>query len=151
MVDNGVVFTDAHSTPLCAPSRYILLSGNYQHRGLLYGGTWRTNYQSGQFLDGQQSIAQVLRSNNYHTGMAGKWHLGGEVPVKEWYDPGNDFYVYDDFILSLEHLDWSKPLQKGSPIDVGFESSYMTISGIQVGMIITKQNHYHRYLFLFSI
>ncbi len=30
---SGVTFTDAHSTPLCAPSRYMLLSGNYQHRG----------------------------------------------------------------------------------------------------------------------
>lgn len=28
----GVKFTDAHSSSLCAPSRYMLLSGNYQHR-----------------------------------------------------------------------------------------------------------------------
>ena len=28
----GVTFTDAHSTPLCSPSRYMLLSGNYQVR-----------------------------------------------------------------------------------------------------------------------
>ena len=25
----GVLFQDAHSSPLCAPSRYMLLSGNY--------------------------------------------------------------------------------------------------------------------------
>lgn len=75
IIDNGVVFNDAHSTPLCAPSRYVVLSGNYQHRGQLYGGTWRANYRQGQFLDKQQSIAQVLRSNDYNTGMAGKWHL----------------------------------------------------------------------------
>ena len=81
IIDNGLVFTDAHSTPLCAPSRYVLLSGNYQHRGLMYGGTWRANYIAGNFLDGQQSIAEVLRSNDYNTGMAGKWHLGGRFTI----------------------------------------------------------------------
>lgn len=30
--EKGVTFMDAHSTPLCAPSRYMLLSGNYSHR-----------------------------------------------------------------------------------------------------------------------
>ena len=38
-LDHGTTFTDAHSTPLCAPSRYVLLSGNYQHRGTKFGGS----------------------------------------------------------------------------------------------------------------
>ena len=79
LVDTGTVFTDVHSTPLCSPSRYVALSGNYQHRGYMYGGTWKVNYQSGQFRDGQQSIAEVLRSNSYHTAMMGKWHMGGKL------------------------------------------------------------------------
>ncbi len=42
----GVTFYDAHSTPLCAPSRYMLLSGNYAHRGKLEMGIWgnQTNF-----------------------------------------------------------------------------------------------------------
>jgi len=40
LANMGVTFKDAHSTPLCAPSRYMLLSGNYPHRGHLLGGTW---------------------------------------------------------------------------------------------------------------
>lgn len=80
LVKEGIVFTDAHSTPLCATSRYVLLSGNYQHRGFLSRGTWKANYESGQFVDGQKSIADVLRQyGNYHTAMLGKWHLGGKV------------------------------------------------------------------------
>ena len=51
--------------------------------------------------------------------------------MKEWFSPVND-YIGDDYMLSLDHLDWTRPLQKGSPIDLGFESSYMTIAGIQV-------------------
>ena len=33
LTEMGVSFYNAHSTPLCAPSRYMLLSGNYPHRG----------------------------------------------------------------------------------------------------------------------
>lgn len=74
----GTTFLDAHSTPICAPSRYVLLSGNYQHRGVRNDGVWNANYKSNQFRDGQQSIAEVLRDAGYHTGVFGKWHLGGE-------------------------------------------------------------------------
>jgi arylsulfatase A len=79
IIENGVVFTDAHSTPLCSPSRYVMLSGNYQHKGFLYPGTWKVNYKSGQFLEGQQSIAEILRQNGFYTTVIGKWHLGGMI------------------------------------------------------------------------
>jgi hypothetical protein len=81
LLASGTTFTDAHSTPLCATSRYVLLSGNYQHRGTkAIGGVWALNHEWGsQFRDGQQSIAQVFRDNGYHTSMYGKWHIGGKV------------------------------------------------------------------------
>ncbi len=80
LVANGITFTDAHSTPLCAPSRYVLLSGNYAHRGTQATGTWSPNHTSGnQFRPGQQSIANVFRDNGYNTAMYGKWHLGGKI------------------------------------------------------------------------
>ena len=82
LVNKAAVFTDAHSTPLCATSRYMLLSGNYQHRGFLTKGTWFANYKSGQFLKGQKSIADILRDGRgYHTAMMGKWHLGGNYEI----------------------------------------------------------------------
>lgn len=79
LVANGITFTDVHSTPLCAPSRYLLLSGNYPHRGVKDEGTWFINHKGNQFTASQQSIAQVLKANGYNTGMFGKWHIGGEV------------------------------------------------------------------------
>ena len=36
---NGMSFRDAHTTPLCAPSRYIILSGRLQFRGRFRSGT----------------------------------------------------------------------------------------------------------------
>jgi arylsulfatase A len=81
LVADGVTFTDAHSTPVCAPSRYMLLSGNYQHRGEFFSGTWSLNHSGNQFRHGQKSIAQIFRDNGYRTSMYGKWHLGGEVTL----------------------------------------------------------------------
>ncbi len=83
LVDNGLVFTDAHSTPVCAPSRYVLLSGNYQHRGTNFKGTWTLDYsEAGQFRKHQKSLANVFRDNGYNTAMYGKWHLGGKFRKK---------------------------------------------------------------------
>jgi arylsulfatase A-like enzyme len=92
LVEKGTIFTDAHSTPLCATSRYLLLSGNYQYRGYDFRGKWGLDYESGQFQRGQKSIADVLREGgNYHTFMAGKWHLGGNT----------HFLSYLSFVFSL--------------------------------------------------
>jgi len=77
----AVTFRDAHSTPLCAPSRYMLLSGNYAHRGMNVDGSWNFYEKTNQFRSDQKSIAEVLRDRGgYHTAMLGKWHLGAKAP-----------------------------------------------------------------------
>jgi len=121
----GVTFMDAHSTPLCAPSRYMLLSGNYAHRGLNPFGTWSFNADDrNQFLDGQRSIAEVLKEEaGYSTAMFGKWHMGAGLPRS-----GSNINV--THLLTEPRHDWSQPLIDG-PQDIGFDTSFMTISGIQ--------------------
>lgn len=79
LIEKGITFKNAHSTPLCAPSRYTLLSGNYPHRGSKYSGTWSiyNKNSKNQFLPRQHSIASILRSKaGYKTFMTGKYHLG---------------------------------------------------------------------------
>ena len=122
----GVTFMDAHSTPLCAPSRYMLLSGNYAHRGYVPKGTWSWNDRnSNQFLSGQKSIAEILRDQaDYSTAMFGKWHMGAGVPRNE----GVDFNK--THILTDDRHDWSQKIIDG-PSDVGFETSLITTAGIQ--------------------
>ena len=120
----GVSFRDAHSTPLCAPSRYMLLSGNYAHRGVNIGGSWNFKGNGNQFLDSQKSIAEVLRDHGgYHTSMVGKYHLGGKIPPHG---------LQGDFRHALTHPehDWSLPLIEGAQ-DIGFDRSYITPGGIQ--------------------
>jgi len=129
-VQSGTILNDAHSTPLCAPSRYVFLFGNYQHRGERYQGTWNLNYKMNQFRDGQQSIANVLKSNGYETGMFGKWHLGGRIPLKDGFVPKKKIYPPKMMLLRLEGHDWSKPFEEG-PWDIGFKESYITPAGVQ--------------------
>lgn len=123
--EKGVTFMDAHSTPLCAPSRYMLLSGNYAHRGVLPKGSWTLNERGkNQFMPGQTSIAQVLRDEaGYSTAMFGKWHLGGGMhrSVKE---------INTTHYLTAPTHDWTQGLIDG-PNDIGFDTSVMTVGGIQ--------------------
>jgi len=130
LVAKGVTFTDAHSTPLCAPSRYLLLSGNYPHRGRDPSGTWFINYKGNQFKRSQKSIANVLRDNGYNTGMFGKWHLGGKVPTKRGFNAPNHGSTKQKTMLTNENHDWSKRMKRG-PKNMGFNKSYFTLSGIQ--------------------
>ena len=121
----GVTFMDAHSTPLCAPSRYMLLSGNYAHRGESTKGSWNFAQGRNQFSLNQKSIAEVLRDGGgYNTAMFGKWHLGAGIPRND------DLAINSTHLLTEPRHDWSRPLIDG-PQEIGFDTSYITTGGIQ--------------------
>ena len=77
MAKEGMQFTDAHTTSsVCTPSRYGLLTGRYN---------WRTRLQTRVFFNpkdkplikkGESTVASLLKTQGYNTGMVGKWHLG---------------------------------------------------------------------------
>jgi arylsulfatase A-like enzyme len=120
----GVTFFNAHSSPLCAPSRYMLLSGNYQHRGNKVPSTWNFSDGLNQFRANQKSIAHALKEGGgYHSAMLGKWHIGLKLP-----QGGGRFNRTN--ILSAAGLNWTLPVRQG-PNDVGFDYSYFTSGGIQ--------------------
>ena len=87
LIENGVLFKHAHATPLCAPSRYAFLSGNYQIRGVgaknkkKTGVIWGLGDDKSQFKPGQKSIANAFADAGYNTAMVGKWHVGGKILV----------------------------------------------------------------------
>ena len=113
LAKNGMIFTDHYSgSPVCAPSRSVFITG--QHTGHTpirgndewgeRGDTW--NYQAmfdNPFLEGQRpipdstiTIAEVLKSAGYATGMVGKWGLGAPttegLPNRQGFD---FFYGYN--------------------------------------------------------
>ncbi len=88
----GVRFTSFYSNgPECSPTRTALLTGRYQHRvgglecaiGTGNVGRYDDAIRLRQTHDlglpaSETSIAKMLRSAGYATGVCGKWHLGYE-------------------------------------------------------------------------
>jgi arylsulfatase len=74
---NGLRFTEFYCNGRCWPTRATLLSGRY----------------SDSLGDKQVSIAEVLKTAGYQTGMVGKWHLSENPkqngPIQRGFD---DFY-----------------------------------------------------------
>jgi len=101
MAREGIRFTDVYTgASVCAPSRSVLMTGQHLGHTRVRGNAATT----GGVLDQNQArrvplepeditIAQVLKSRGYITGMTGKWGLGepgttGEPNVKgfdEWF------------------------------------------------------------------
>jgi len=79
LIKEGICLTQHYSaSPVCAPARASLLTGRYPHRTgaidtLQMNGLDRLSLK-------EITIADVLQSNGYFTGLIGKWHLGAIDP-----------------------------------------------------------------------
>jgi arylsulfatase A len=93
LAGEGVRFENAHSTPLCTPSRVRLLTGRYSFR----------NYKAfGHLGRDEPTIAKLLKQQGYRTAVAGKWQLAGNpldgVPGSTPREAG-----FDEWILWHPH------------------------------------------------
>ncbi|MBL8386412.1 MAG: sulfatase-like hydrolase/transferase [Burkholderiales bacterium] len=89
LVARGVRLTNFHTSPLCATTRAMLMTGCDHHEvGMGTMVEIRTAEQTGQpgyegwLTDRAATIAERLRDAGYRTMMAGKWHLGVEAPFR---------------------------------------------------------------------
>jgi arylsulfatase A len=82
---DGILFTDAHApSPLCTPTRYGLLTGEYYWRiGPTRGRQWNMHRQCLIAKD-QLTVASLLRTAGYATACIGKWHLGFGEETPDW-------------------------------------------------------------------
>ena len=79
----GTLFTHYRTSPLCAPSRAMLLTGLDNHlTGIATIPEVLTKSQAGHkgysmhLEPGVETLAQILGRDGYQTFMTGKWHLG---------------------------------------------------------------------------
>ncbi|NIW23272.1 MAG: sulfatase-like hydrolase/transferase [Gammaproteobacteria bacterium] len=82
LADEGILFTQFHTAPVCAVTRAMLLSGNNNHvagMGDQYGfhdvRKDLPGYE-GHLSERIAPLPQLLSDAGYHTYSAGKWHLG---------------------------------------------------------------------------
>ena len=84
LASEGVLFTQFHTAPLCAPTRAMLLSGNNNHVagvGRMHAAGPMQVHVPGYETHLSNRIAplpRLLKEAGYHTYTAGKWHLGDE-------------------------------------------------------------------------
>lgn len=70
----GVRFTDFHVSPTCSPTRSALMTGRHEFKN----GITHTILERERLTLNATTVAQVLKSAGYTTGIFGKWHLGDE-------------------------------------------------------------------------
>lgn len=80
MYSQGVRFSDFHVSPTCSPTRCAMMTGRHE----FHSGVDHTIYERERMSLKATTIAQVLKSAGYTTGIFGKWHLGDE----DAYQPG---------------------------------------------------------------
>jgi arylsulfatase len=70
----SLAFTQFHVSPTCSPCRSSLLSGRHEFKN----GVTHTILERERMSLKTFTLAQMLKSTGYTTGIFGKWHLGDE-------------------------------------------------------------------------
>ncbi len=96
LAQEGFMFTNMHASPVCTPSRAMLITGTDSHLAGVANlpEMLPDEYQTkpgygGELNDRVQTIATRLKEVNYNTYATGKWHLGHNehtLPTKRGFD-----------------------------------------------------------------
>ncbi|UJH68914.1 arylsulfatase [Allomuricauda sp. SCSIO 65647] len=78
LAKESVRFNNFYVSPVCAPTRASLMTGRYSLRTGI-----RDTYNGGAIMaPSEVTIAEMLKTANYTTGIFGKWHLGDNYPSR---------------------------------------------------------------------
>ncbi len=103
------------SAPVCSASRYSLLTGRYAIRAGINGALMPES-TNGLGAD-ETTIADILKSAGYRTGMVGKWHLGnrpGFFPTEHGFDSYFGLLYSNDMVRPWVQTDVPLRLYRGT-------------------------------------
>lgn len=132
LAKQGTMFTNYHTSPSCAPSRAMLLTGYDSHlTGVpnlpLFLPPEQVNEPGyeGILNDKVKTVATHLKENGYNTYITGKWHMGHTektLPTKRGFDrsfildsSGADNYEHKAYLPTQSKPAW---YQDGKTIDL---------------------------------
>jgi arylsulfatase A-like enzyme len=108
LAKNGMLFTQYYAAPVCAPSRYSLMTGKHSGHAYIRGNDEWTErgpvwdfqaMEANPFLEGQRPIpdstitlAKLAKKNGYATALVGKWGLGGYADAGNPNNQGFDYF-----------------------------------------------------------
>ena len=107
---DGMRFSQFYAnSSVCSPSRAALMTGRYPDR-VGVPGVIRTHAENnwGYFAQDAVTLPQILKRQEYHTALIGKWHLGLEPenhPCRRGFDHFHGFLgdMMDDYYTHLRH------------------------------------------------
>jgi arylsulfatase len=124
LAQNGIRYRQFYNTSRCCPTRASLLTGLYNHQagiGKMTTAEGQPGYE-GHITKNAVTLAEVLKTAGYQTGMTGKWHVSNTLAQK---NPEEQ----------LAWLNHQKEFGNFSPIDQyptnrGFDKFFGTIWGV---------------------
>lgn len=139
---SGVMFSNFHTTPTCAPSRAMLMTGVPSHRaGVATLDHLRPPEQAdhpsyrGELASDVPTLAEHLRAAGYASFVTGKWHLGHSpesLPVARGFDrsfildaSGADNWEQRSYLPQYDQADWFEDGQRGTLPDDFYSSEFL--------------------------
>jgi len=146
LAGKGMRFTDFHSNgPMCAPTRASLMTGRYPQRCIWVNdaelspvfreqrkNNMKQRWAWGIAID-ELTIADLLKTAGYRTGLFGKWHLGYDSkfhPMNQGFDEFRGYTAgavnYHTHVSTsgLKKLDWWK--NKNIENEKGYTTDLLT-------------------------
>lgn len=143
LASQGMKFSNYHTSPTCAPSRAMLLTGVDSHlagvanipEAIPPELSQYDNYE-GVLSRDVVTVASILNNSGYHTYMTGKWHLGKTEETLPYYrgfektlalaDSGTDNYEQRPYIAIYDHAHWTRDGQE-TKLEEPFYSSELIV------------------------
>lgn len=97
----GVRFSHCYSTPLCTPSRVMIMTGKYNYRNYTHFGYLGPD---------EKTFGHLFQNAGYRTMIAGKWQLNGIYDEHPGCQDNTRVYKagFDEFALCLLHAEYSE-------------------------------------------